>query len=150
MRDLFVGSYVSVSGRNFLYEAQHGQTHSLASTMKKTTNITLFAILSKKMNISFAFSRFISSSNTVTMEIWVICGVSNHHRPQRTARHRVFVDLLLLWIQAQLLLQTPRSLKVFQVDVGLMSVFYLVHTLRRHNSRQIQPISRHPIAWKLQ
>ena len=69
---------------------------------------------------------------------------------------------LLLWIQAQPLLQPQvlhslrisrrrtRSLTILHVQVSLMSTFYLVQTFRHRNSGKIQPISRHPIAWKLQ
>ena len=95
----------------------------------------------------------------------VICGVSNHHHPHRTVSHRVFQSVfrqLLLWIQAQLLLQPQafhslrisrvrtRSLTILQIQVSLMSIFYLVQTFRHHNPQQIQPMSRHPIARKLQ
>ena len=41
-----------------------------------------------------------------------------------------------------------RSLTILQVS--LMSTFYLVQTFRHHNPKQIQPMSRHPIAQKLQ
>ena len=43
-----------------------------------------------------------------------------------------------------------RSLTILQIQVSLMSIFYLVQIFRHHNPKQIQPISRHPIARKLQ
>ena len=107
----------------------------------------------------------INSVHIKPTKIWVICGVSNHHHPHRTVSHRVFQSVfqqLLLWIQAQILLQPQaphslrisrgrtRSLTILQIQVRLMSIFYLVQTFRHHNPRQIQPMSRHPIARKLQ
>ena len=46
------------------------------------------------------------------------------------------------------ILQVLQDLAILQVS--LMSTFYLVQTFRHHNPEQIQPISRHPIARKLQ
>ena len=98
-------------------------------------------------------------------KIWVLSGVSNHHRPHRTVSHRMFQSVFqqfLLWIQAQILLRTQaphtlkisrgrtRSLTILQIQVSLMSIFYLVQTFKHHNPKQVQPISRHPIAPKLQ
>ena len=98
-------------------------------------------------------------------KIWVICGVSNHHHPHRTVSNRVFQSVfqqLLLWIQAQLLLQPQashsfrisrgrtRSLTILQIQVSLTTIFYVVQTFRHHNPKQIPPMSRHPIARKLQ
>ena len=45
---------------------------------------------------------------------------------------------------------STRSLTILQIQVSLMSIFYRVQTFRHHNPKQIQPISRHPIARKLQ
>ena len=91
-------------------------------------------------------------------------GVKSSH-PHRTSSHRVFQSVfqqLLLWIQAQLSLQPQaphslrisrgrtRSLKILQIQVSLMLIFYLLQTFRHHNPKQIPPMSRHPIARKLQ
>ena len=110
----------------------------------------------------------INSVHIKPTKIWVICGVSVHHHPHRTVSHQVFQSVfqqLLLWIQAQLLLQPQapqhffiysisrgrtRSLTILQLQVSLMSIFYLVQTFRHHNPKQSQPMSRHPIARKLQ
>ena len=42
-----------------------------------------------------------------------------------------------------------RSLTILQIQVNLMSIFYLVQTFRHHNPKQTNPMSRHPIARKL-
>ena len=83
----------------------------------------------------------INSVHSKPTKIWVICGGSNHHHPHRTVSHRVFHSVfqqLLLWIQAQFLLQPQaphslrisrgrtRSLTILQIQVSLMSKFYLV------------------------